>query len=105
MNTSKIRKKKKLLILIISLCCVLSPAIAGDPGDSYNIKRHVIANGGGISSSVGGVYKVHATIGQPVTGQSQSVGGQYSIQIGFWHARREITEEIFKNSFEAPIEP
>ncbi len=62
-------------ISMFASALVLSPAHA-----AYDIPQHVIAGGGGTSSS--GAYVLTGTIGQSVLGQSS--GGNYIVNGGFW---------------------
>ena len=50
-------------------------------GQSYTIDWYKISGGGG--TSIGGVYSVSGTIGQPDASGAMS-GGQYSVTGGFW---------------------
>ena len=66
----------KTLFLLFSL---LIPAISF--GQQYTIDWYKVAGGGGIS--MGGVYSVSGTIGQPDAGLAMT-GGSYSLTGGFW---------------------
>ena len=83
-------KRKKLVCLLLGICCILPNALAGD---TYTIDRYVISSGGGISN--GGGYSLQASIAQTITASSN--GDVYELSSGYWH---ENTDLIFKNSFE-----
>ena len=65
-------------------------------GNAYTISEYSVANGGGKSTS--GNYKINGSIAQVVT--AKSIGGDYTINSGFWHTPSTSQELIFKNSFE-----
>lgn len=48
----------------------------------YSINWRTLDGGGG--TSTGGVYAVSGTIGQPDASQQPMIGGNYSLQGGFW---------------------
>jgi len=62
-------------ILLHFACCLRVQ------GQSYSIDWYKIAGGGG--TSIGGVYQVSGTIGQPDASSAMS-GGNYSLTGGFW---------------------
>ena len=66
----------KILFLLFSL---LIPIISF--GQQYSIDWYKISGGGG--TSIGGVYSVSGTIGQPDASGALS-GGSYSVTGGFW---------------------
>lgn len=72
--------KIKKPLIIICLLVLIIPA-AGQSGGNYTITQSVIAGGGG-QNSTGGAYSLDGTIGQAVTGGSQSY--PYILKSGFW---------------------
>ncbi|MFZ0828246.1 MAG: hypothetical protein WAO02_12565 [Verrucomicrobiia bacterium] len=63
------------LVLLVAIFCLHASA------QSYSIDWHIIAGGGGTSTS--GVYQVGGTIGQPDAGGPMT-GGNYTLTGGFW---------------------
>ncbi|MCF6289192.1 MAG: hypothetical protein L3J53_08175 [Proteobacteria bacterium] len=94
-KTSSLINKKILYIIALSgFIAIAQAGVAGTP--NYSIEKYVISSGGSISS--GGGFTVQGSIGQVVTGLSNSAS--FSLQSGFWHEAVPLGEEIFKNSFE-----
>lgn len=89
-NGTQMKKFKSNKILVFSFIFIFSNAIAGN---GYEIKKHVISSGGGLSE--GGNYKVNGSIAQMTT--EKSIGGGYVINSGFWQNNSDL---IFKNNFE-----
>lgn len=71
-------------------------ALAESTGAGYSIRKDVIAGGG--SASSGGNYALIATVGQSVSGQTQSSGQQ--LQQGFHPATFAQADGLFQNGFE-----
>ena len=63
--------------LILFLVMALSVSIFAQ---NYQVDWYVIASGGGVMASTN--YGVSGTIGQPITGRSQSTN--YTVESGFW---------------------
>lgn len=78
-------------------CLVTVSAFAQSTGGMFEIAKHTIDSGGGISS--GGHFTVHGTIAQSDANQEAATGGEFSLVGGFW-ASTEFIGVIFKNSFE-----
>ncbi len=87
-------KKTKKLFVVAFLSGVMGQVFA-----QYQINKHTINNGGGITS--GGTYVVKASIGQVDASNKLSSGGIYTLNGGFWHEKTDYGfDTIFKNSFE-----
>jgi hypothetical protein len=75
---------RRHLLLLLLLAAVLFAGIAGaaqmSPG--YNLAWHVVASGGGQSSSTS--YVVNGTVGQSVAGPPQLSSASYAVTAGFW---------------------
>src|SRR5438094_1473882 len=67
-----------LTALFVGVFSVLSIA---QSGGTFVMQKSAIAGGG--DRSTGGSFIVNGTIGQTVAG-TQSVGGTFSVQTGFW---------------------
>ena len=72
--------RSKIGTLFVGLA-VASSAIS-QTGGTYDLSHNVIASGGG-ASSVGGVFRVDGTVGQPLAGTTSNAGN-FSIRGGFW---------------------
>ncbi|MEQ1606742.1 MAG: carboxypeptidase-like regulatory domain-containing protein [Pyrinomonadaceae bacterium] len=74
--------KDKLHIILVSLLvAVASLSAFAQSGGIFEIKKSVIAGGGG--NSVGGIFELDGTIGQSLAGVS-STGGEFQLTGGFW---------------------
>ena len=67
-------------ILIMALAALTAPILAEPPAPSYTVTRHTIGAGGG--TSLGGTFRLSATIGQPDAGTLN--GNGYDLIGGFW---------------------
>ena len=74
------KSSTKLSAAVLATLCLASLGVALA---QYAIDWHTIDGGGG--TSVGGMYSVSGTIGQPDAGLPMS-GGTYSLTGGFWAA-------------------
>ena len=75
----------KRIIGIFLLVSLLAPTFFSQSGGNFEIKKSVIASGGGESD--GGSFSLKGTIGQPVA--SKSSGGNFSLSSGFWSGGEE----------------
>jgi hypothetical protein len=64
-----------------SFVLLLALALLPQKGSSFDLSNYVIAGGGGLG--VGGKITLEGTVGQPAAA-TNLVGGQFSMQIGFW---------------------
>ena len=76
----------------------VTSAFAQSNGGDFEIIKHTIDSGGGVSS--GGAFVLTGTIGQPDANQQIGTGGGFSLAGGFW-AKAAIYDVIFKDSFES----
>ena len=82
-----------LLVGLVSASVVYSQSSGGN----FVIEKSTIDNGGG--TSIGGDFVLSGTIGQADSGHHE--GGNFIVEGGFWNSpTAQITEVIFKNSFE-----
>ena len=73
------------ILSIVLLAIVLSTVVAlAQTGGTLDLRRNVIAGGGGTSSGSGNI-QVSGTVGQPGAGTTTS-GGSITQTGGFWHA-------------------
>jgi hypothetical protein len=68
--------------VLLGMLAVLTVAggVLAASADSFDLGWHVVAGGGGVSSSAG--YALHGTAGQPAAGVLS--GGGYVLGSGFW---------------------
>ena len=74
-------KRRYAGLATLAFCLLISGFCLRAWGQSYSIDWFKISGGGG--TSIGGVYSVSGTIGQPDASGAMS-GGQYSLTGGFW---------------------
>lgn len=81
------KRKPKIIVLVFGtilfaamLAPLLTPARA-QSGGLYDLTWNTV-DGGGTTSSTGGVYSLAGTIGQPDTGNVS--GGTFALSGGFW---------------------
>jgi hypothetical protein len=67
------------LLACVALLLAASVVLAGG---SIGIQRHVLSSGGGMVES--GVYRLHATVGQPVAGPISDLAPGRALCAGFW---------------------
>ena len=76
-------------------------AFAQSSGGSFEIRRHVVAGGGG--TSAGGAYTLSGTVGQAEAAPA-AAGGPYTLGPGFWSPAAGSgppqVDPIFSNGFE-----
>src|SRR5437899_5103310 len=77
-----------LTVLTAILVGLFSLLMFPQSGGTFVIQKSVIAGGG--DRSTGGSFIVDGTIGQTVAG-TQSTGGTFSLQSGFWPGASAIT--------------
>ena len=87
---------------VVVLFLAVAPDAPASPlaeGGAYALSRQVIATGGGHSS--GGVFDLHGTVGQSLTGASGN--GPAAVLSGFWQPIDQIpaTENLFMDGFES----
>jgi hypothetical protein len=70
--------KPRIAILILILLLLMVGI--GYAADGLAISRHLLGGGGGSAQS--GQFALHASIGQAVTGQTESA--PYRLESGFW---------------------
>jgi hypothetical protein len=70
-----------VFLLCISFALLASFRASGQSGGIFEIKRSVIAGGGGLAG--GDIFSLDGTIGEPVAGTTIS-GGIFSAEGGFW---------------------
>ena len=66
---------------IVIACLGATSSVDAQVAESYNLPWTTI-DGGGVSFSTGGVFRLGVTMGQPDAGSLS--GGIYSLQGGFW---------------------
>lgn len=80
---------------------VLLVAAADLGAQSYDLRRDVVAAGGGRSS--GGTFVLRATVGQPEATSAAASGGTFRLRGGFWSGLAESRPDaLFADGFEAP---
>ena len=82
------------LLAIGALVC--GSSTAGISRGAFEIRKGVVAGGGGVSSGAGIVLT--GTIGQPLV--EHSVGGQFQLSGGFWTREPQRPDLIFGDSYE-----
>jgi hypothetical protein len=70
--------KHRTVVLTLVMLLVLVGVVYA--ADNLEIQRHLFGSGGGSTQS--GEFTIHASIGQAVTGQSEST--PYRLESGFW---------------------
>jgi hypothetical protein len=70
-------------------------ALTQSSGGDFDILKSTLDSGGG--ASAGGEFTLTATIGQPNANPQSAVGGEFSINGGFWAAFSDL---LFKDGFE-----
>ncbi len=63
--------------------------------DGYEINWWTVDNGGGTSTSSGGEYELHGTIGEQDGGDLE--GGEFDLQGGFWSKGIQAVIEYLVN--------
>ncbi len=86
--------KRCALLAVGALVCGSSTARIS--GGDFEIRKAVVAGGGGVSS--GGGIVLTGTIGQSVV--ERSVGGEFQLSGGFWTSEPERPDLIFGDSYE-----
>jgi len=98
MKRIKLKKSIKHRRIAVYLCItwlVFSSSFAQE----YQITRHLIGSGGGVSEFAPGVgFSVTGSIGQTALGVSQNPGSGHTIISGFWPAERDL---IFTDGFDS----
>ena len=80
----------RCLFIVICLLFVGVITVRAQSGGDYEIKRHVIASGGGEVS--GGDYTLNGTVGQHA---AQTIsGGDYVLYGGFWQPNRSVPTSV-----------
>jgi len=74
-------KRRYAGLATLAICLLISGFCLRAWGQSYSIDWFKISGGGG--TSIGGIYSVSGTIGQPDASGALS-GGNYSLTGGFW---------------------
>jgi len=75
------RRRSRVLLLAACLLLLFSAVALARSGGGYDLSWNSVDGGGGTSSS-GGVYTVSGTAGQPDAGLLS--GGSYTLGGGFW---------------------
>lgn len=75
-------KQLALFLLLLAVLALATLVLAQSSAD-FDLSWHVIAGGGGHSTSAG--YVVHGTIGQPAAGPPAAVSADYQLNSGFWY--------------------
>lgn len=96
-KTARRRRASVDLSLLALGIALVAPCAADAPsGGAYQMKKQVIAAGGGHAS--GGSYALVATVGQSVAGQTDGDGAV--VQQGFHASAAPRPDALFGNSFE-----
>jgi hypothetical protein len=77
-------------IVIIMLCLIALPCLAGMTSQNYKIPSSVIAGGGGVMVSAS--YHINGTLGQPsplLDPSNPSHSANYKLYSGFWYTFSE----------------
>ena len=75
-------KKRWIIFPIIAVFLIVAATAFASSGGDYEISFYTIDGGGGTSSG-GGIYEVSGTIGQP-DARASLTGGNFSLFGGFW---------------------
>lgn len=76
-------KTISILLLAIASSLVLTAIVLGQSGGTIDLSWSTVAGGGG--ESRGGRYTLNDSLGQPVSSNAPSTGGErYSLTDGFW---------------------
>ncbi|MEM1091205.1 MAG: hypothetical protein AAGI67_12550 [Pseudomonadota bacterium] len=88
---------RHLSALLLAGGTVLAAGALAQTGGGFEIRRSVIAGGGG--QGAGGDFVLTGTAGQPAT--QESAGGDFTVRAGFWAQENVVRPElIFANGFE-----
>lgn len=74
------RQLRVLMVFGLLAVSLLAGGVLAASPDAYDLSWHVVAGGGGRSSSA--AYALHGTAGQPAAGGL--AGGGYVLGSGFW---------------------
>jgi len=75
-------------LLVLGVLCLAAAVALAQSGGPYDLSWSTV-DGGGATASVGGIYALSGTIGQPDAGTL--AGGNYSLLGGFWTGGQTIT--------------
>ncbi len=101
MTTKSIWRKRLPACLLIT-AVPISVVLAQSSGGDFEITRHTIDNGGGLST--GGGFELVGSIAQPDASLQTASGGDFQVTGGFWANGSVITpsgELLFSDSFES----
>lgn len=73
--------RNAIILTAVSLLAVTSGVLA-QSSDSFQVRRHVIAAGGGRSMSAG--YRVSGATGQAIASGPRSASASFRIASGYW---------------------
>ncbi len=90
----------RLFSLLILFLLIAGTVYAQSSGGSFDLRKHVIANGGDIHSGGSSpAFQIRGTTGQPIVAVSS--GNNFVIRSGFWAAVPATTADlIFQDGFD-----